>query len=283
MGTLYVVGTPIGNLADICGRALTVLENCAVIAAEDTRHSRKLLQAHGINPGKLVAYHQHNEKPRTSELLHRLAVEDVALITDAGTPGVSDPGVVLVREARRQGFPVIPIPGASAVTAAVSVSGLVSGEFRFLGFAANRREARRRQLASLREESAPTVLFETPHRILACLEDLANLLEPSRQMVLCRELTKLHEQTVAGTVTEVLHHLVTDDDSRRGEFVLVIAGAQALPESGGGVDKLLATLLSELPVKQAVRLAAQISGAPRNKLYDVALTLMRQRDSESEA
>lgn len=282
MGTLYVVATPIGNLADFSSRAVSVLNECIVIAAEDTRHSRKLLQAHGIDTRKLIAYHQHNEKSRSGQLLDHLREGDIALISDAGTPGLSDPGLVLVREAQRRGCRVSPIPGASAVTAAVAVSGLVTRGFRFLGFLDSRREARRRQLESLRHDPMPTVLFEAPHRILPCLSDLVEVLEPTRAMVLCRELTKLHEEVICGTVAEVFQRLSRDSNSRRGELVLVVGAAQERPAGPDG-DGLLRILLDELPLKQAVRVVARVTGQPRNDVYDRALQLKAGNAGEFEA
>lgn len=273
MGTLYVVATPIGNLGDFCARAVSILNQCGVIAAEDTRHSRTLLLAHGINPAKLVAYHQHNEKSRAPRLLEKLTEGDVALISDAGTPGVSDPGSVLVREAHRQGHRVSPVPGASALSAAVSVSGLVTGGFRFLGFLDSRREARRRVLQTLRYDPLPSVLFEAPHRIMHCLADLQNLLEPTRRVVFCRELTKLHEQVIAGTVAQLARHLADSPNSRRGELVLVIDAAQVRPAAPDSADELLVALLEQIPLKQAVQVTARISGLPRNEVYTRALQI----------
>ena len=219
MGTLYVVTTPIGNLEDLTLRAIRVLSEVGLVAAEDTRQSRKLLTHLGISK-RLVSYNEHNAAQRAPRLLRSLLKEDVALVTDAGVPAISDPGADLVRAAAEQGTNVIAIPGPSAVTTALSVSGMGGDSFRFVGFPPRARKARRELLTTLEAEPATLVFFESPHRIRAMLEDLAAVLA-DRPIAVCRELTKLHEEVFRGTPAEALAHF----DYPRGEFVIVVQGA----------------------------------------------------------
>ncbi len=219
MGTLYVVTTPIGNLEDLTLRAIRILSEVGLIAAEDTRQSRKLLTHLGISK-RLVSYNQHNAAARTPRLLDTLLTEDVALVTDAGVPAISDPGADLVRAATDQGINVIAIPGPSAVTTALSVSGMGGDSFRFVGFPPRARKARRALLTTLEPETSTLVFFESPHRVRATLEDFAAVLA-DRTIAVCRELTKLHEEVFRGTSAEALAHF----DNPRGEFVIVVHGA----------------------------------------------------------
>ena len=218
MGNLYVVTTPIGNLEDLNLRAIRVLSEVALIAAEDTRQSRKLLTHLGISK-RLVSYNQHNAAARTPRLLRTLLTDDVALVTDAGVPAISDPGADLVRAAADQGINVIAIPGPSAVTTALSVSGMGGDSFRFVGFPPRTRKARRALLTALKPEASTLVFFESPHRVRATLEDFVAVLE-DRPIAICRELTKLYEEVFRGTPAEALAHF----DSPRGEFVIVVHG-----------------------------------------------------------
>lgn len=273
-GTLYVVATPIGNLEDISARALRVLREVALIAAEDTRHSSRLLQHFGIAT-PLAACHEHNEREEGSRFLVRLqAGEDVALISDAGTPLISDPGYHLVRQARAAGVRVVPVPGACALIAALSAAGLPSDRFIFEGFLPAKAAARRARLELLKEEPRTLIFYEAPHRILECLSDLATVFGAERPALLGRELTKTFE-TLQGLPLEQLHAWVeADSNQQRGECVLVIAGWQA-PQGDEAVDaeatRVLDLLLKELPVKRAAALAAEITGVRKNLLYQLAL------------
>ena len=218
-GTLYIVTTPIGNLEDLTPRASRVLAEVALIAAEDTRQTRKLLTHLGLSK-RLVSYNEHNAAQRTPGLLRTLLAEDVALVTDAGVPAVSDPGADLVRAAAEQGTRVVPIPGPSAVTAALSVAGMGGDAFKFVGFPPRARNARRKLLAELEAEPATLILFEAPHRVRATLADIAATLA-DRPLAVCREITKLYEEIFRGTATEALAHF----EVPRGEFVIVVHGA----------------------------------------------------------
>ncbi len=274
--SLYVVATPLGNLHDMTLRALAVLGAVDVVAAEDTRHSQRLLDAFGLKP-RMTAAHQHNEQAAAEQLIaHLEAGRHVALITDAGTPAVSDPGARLVARVREAGFPVVPLPGPCAAVAALSVSGFAEGGFRFVGFLPARPAARVAALSALRDERDAMVFYEAPHRIVECIADLAQVFGAARELLIAREMTKLHEQIVRMPLGETAAWFAADSNRVRGEFVLVLAGALA----GEGLDaetvRVLDLLLAELPVKTAARLAAEITGAPRNALY--ALALERRRE-----
>ena len=266
-GQLHVVATPIGNLKDISPRALEVLAAADLVVAEDTRHSRGLLSHHGLNP-PLQAMHEHNEAAVIPVLLERLqAGEDVAVISDAGTPLISDPGYRLVRAAHEAGITVSVVPGPSAVTAALSVCGLPTDRFTFEGFLPAREAARRSALEALRHEPRTLVFFETGQRILACLETLASVFGDDREIAVCRELTKRFETVLLGPVHDVLQRVASDADQRRGEFVLVVAGAQRpAPERQAAID-LARELARELPASKAARIAARITGVPRRELF----------------
>jgi 16S rRNA (cytidine1402-2'-O)-methyltransferase len=274
-GVLYVVATPIGNLEDISARALKVLAAVDVVAAEDTRHSGTLLSHFGIG-AKLISLHDHNEAERAPVLVGRLlAGESVALISDAGTPLISDPGFDLVRAARAAGVTVTPIPGASALVAALSVSGLPTDRFVFEGFLPQKATARRERLAALASESRTLVFYESVHRIQESLQDMAAAFGPERLGVLARELTKLHEGVREASLQALAAWAASDPASGKGEVVVMVAGAAA--QEGAAVDaeveRVLKLLLAELPVKQAAALAAEISGRKKNELYDRALGL----------
>jgi 16S rRNA (cytidine1402-2'-O)-methyltransferase len=278
-GRLYVVATPIGNLRDVTLRALDVLAEVDVIAAEDTRVSEVLLTQHGIRK-RLMALHQHNERAQTERILELLAQgAQVAYLTDAGTPLVSDPGAHLVREARRSGFEAIPIPGPSAVIAALSAIGLESERFLFAGFLPAKPAARRGALAALRGIDCAAVLYEAPHRVRACLADIGAVLGDATATTLAKELTKVHEAIVTGTPAEIAVWLDAEPGRSKGEFVLVI---HARPARSGGADlaeaqRVLELLLAELPPTRAAALAAKITGAPRGTLYALATERRRSR------
>jgi len=280
-GRLYVVATPIGNLGDITQRAIATLGAVHVVFAEDTRHTRGLLAHHEI-AAKLAALHEHNEREAARELVRQLeAGHDVALVTDAGTPAISDPGAHAVAAARTAGFEVVPIPGPSAAIAALSVGGL-PGPFAFVGFLPPKPSARRKALEAWRDFPHTLVLYEAPHRILECVEDLVHVLGSGRTVVLARELTKAFETVHACTLGEARGWLEADPDRTRGEFVVLVAGAGASSGSETGEEeRVLRLLAEELPVKTAVRIAAAITGGSRNDLYARALALRKSTARET--
>lgn len=276
-GVLYIVATPIGNLDDLSPRVSATLSRVDVVAAEDTRHSGRLLQYLGLQK-RLIALHDHNERDRAGSLLDELeSGRSVALISDAGTPLISDPGYVLVREARNRGLTVTPIPGPCALVTALSAAGLPTDRFLFVGFLPAKRTGRRAALEQLRQESATLVFYESPHRILNAVGDIAAVLGEGREIVLGRELTKTFETFYSGSVSEVLAALEADPHGAKGEFVVMIRGAEpiASSEAGGAldVDHLIRLLLPELPVKKVAKLASELSGRPKNELYQRALEL----------
>lgn len=272
-GTLHIIATPIGNLQDISSRALDVLRSVSLIAAEDTRHSARLLQHFGIQT-PTTACHDHNERDKSERLVQRmLAGESMALISDAGTPLVSDPGYHLVRQARAAGVRVSPVPGACALIAALSAAGLPSDRFAFEGFLPAKAHARRLRLEGLAIESRTWMLYEAPHRLLECLEDMLDVLGGDRQVVLARELTKTFETIKGAPLAELVEWVRGDSDQQRGECVLVVEGASQRDEEALNpeVERVLDILLEELPVKQAAALAARITGEKKNRLYQLAL------------
>jgi 16S rRNA (cytidine1402-2'-O)-methyltransferase len=272
-GALYVVATPIGNLGDISARALEVLAGVDLIAAEDTRHSRQLLAHFGIKT-PLVALHEHNERKVVPRLMERLREgATVALVSDAGTPLISDPGFHFVHQARTAGIRIVPVPGPSAVITALSASGLPSNRFVFEGFLPTTQEQRRRHLETLRGEPRTLIFFEAPHRILAALEDLREVFGPERQAALARELTKRFEEIHSSTLHALCAWLKENPERQRGEFVVLIAGRANHRPGAEEAERVLGILLSELPIKQAVGLAARITGAKKNALYERALRL----------
>jgi len=271
---LYVVATPIGNLSDITLRAIDVLNAADAIAAEDTRNTKHLLKHHGINDARLLALHQHNERGAAEKIIEILGQGlSVALVTDAGTPAVSDPGAILVEAVRAAGYRVIPIPGASAVVTALSASGLSAPHFLFYGFLPNKSGARRSVLQTLAGHSFTLVFYEAPHRILECTADLLDIFGNEREIVFAREVTKLFESIHRCKLGDTQDWLNSDPNNLRGEFVLLISGA--IPRVGldTETEQTLALLMDELPLKQAVQLAVKITGASKNELYERALTL----------
>jgi 16S rRNA (cytidine1402-2'-O)-methyltransferase len=276
-GRLYVVATPIGNLADVSLRALEVLRSVDTVFAEDTRDAAHLLAHHGIR-AKLAALHEHNEREAARALCRLLANgKDVALVSDAGTPGISDPGAIAVGEARAAGFPVVPVPGPSAAVAALSVAAM-PGPYAFIGFLPTKAAARRRALDAWRAFPHTLVCYEAPHRILECVDDLAAVLGGDRTVVVARELTKLFETVHVCRLGEARAWLEADPNRCRGEFVLAVSGAttdDAAARAAEG-ERVLRLLLDELPVKSAARLAAEITGARKNDLYTRALELQKK-------
>ena len=273
-GCLYVVATPIGNLQDISARALSVLGVVDVVAAEDTRHSRKLLQHFGIGT-PLIALHDHNEDAQAPQLVARLqGGEQIALISDAGTPLISDPGFPLVRACREVGVAVVAVPGASALVAALSVAGLPTDRFRFEGFLPRKRAARVELLEQLLHETSTLVFYEASHRVDESLQDMLDVFGGARYAVLARELTKLHETVLSGPLSELLARVQSDENQRKGEFVLMLAGAPAqVGDADAELERCLKVLLAELPLKQAAGLAAQLVGVKKNAAYQMALGL----------
>lgn len=270
-----MVATPIGNLRDVTLRALDVLRSVDVVAAEDTRHTRLLLNHYGID-AKLVAAHEHNERAASQQVIDWLRTgQSVALVTDAGTPGVSDPGAVLVRAVREAGFRAVPIPGASALVAALSAAGIEGTAFAFHGFLPAKGEARRQVLGRLAASEVPLVFYEAPHRVHETVADLQAVLEPERRITLARELTKVFESIHECALGAALAWLEADANRTRGEFVLIVHGAPPLEEDTRAREgsRVLALLMEEMPASGAARLAARITGARRNELYEEALRL----------
>ena len=267
-GTLFVVATPIGNLADLSPRALATLKSVAAVCAEVTRHTRQLLAHYGVEK-PLLALHEHNEGDVADKLVARLvAGESLALVSDAGTPLVSDPGYRLVRAARAAGIKVSPIPGASAVIAALSVAGLASDRFVFEGFLPAKAAARRERLALLASEPRTLVFYESAHRIEDSLADMAAAFGAERPAVLARELTKLFETVLDGALVDVRAQVAADPNQRRGEFVVIVQGAGDDADAKVVEGRRLYTKLSEhLPPSTAAKVAADLSGAPRKALY----------------
>jgi 16S rRNA (cytidine1402-2'-O)-methyltransferase len=279
-GVLYVVATPIGNLEDFSTRAVDTLRKVDLIAAEDTRHSRPLLRHYGIET-PLRSFHEHNERAQLEKMLSLLrAGKSLALVSDAGTPLISDPGFPLVREAAAAGFAVVPVPGASALTCALSAAGLPTDRFLFAGFPPRSGAQRRHWFDELARERATLVFYESGHRIQASLADMAASFGSERDAVLARELTKLHETFLRGSLAQLIERVAEDENQRRGEFVVMLAGAAPASSTQSlsvDVDALLPRLLQEMPLKRAVTLLAELTGAKKNQLYDQALKLKQAK------
>jgi 16S rRNA (cytidine1402-2'-O)-methyltransferase len=280
-GVLYIVATPIGNLDDISLRAIATLKAVELIAAEDTRHSKFLLKHLGIDT-RMISCHEHNEESRCEMILQTLQNGgDVALISDAGTPLISDPGYRLVNAARQAGIRVSPIPGANSAIAALSGAGLATEKIHFYGFLSARAGRRGAQLESLRDIDGTLVLFESSHRIIGLLQQLQQIF-PQQQCVIAKELTKLHEQFLCGRAVDLLARFEQDDALTRGEFVVLIDNSKdaETPPAGGDAAAILRVLLDELPVKPAVRIAARLTGGKKNELYQLALRLRGPGDAD---
>ncbi len=273
-GTLYVVATPIGNLDDLSTRARDVLAHVDLVAAEDTRRAAQLLTGLGVRK-KLISLHEHNESERAEKILKVLqAGDNVALISDAGTPLISDPGYRLLAAVRRESLPVSPVPGSCAAIAVLSIAGLPSDRFRFEGFLPAKAVARKKKLATLCRNPETLILYESVHRIRDLLADLEAVAGPSRPITLARELTKRHETIYRGSVAEVRAQLDADAGGDKGEFTLVLAGlSEAISPERAELERLLEILLDEVSTRQAARLAARITGARRSEAYELAVRL----------
>jgi len=273
-GHLYIVATPIGNLGDISQRAIEVLQQVDRILAEDTRHSGHLLHHLGLQK-PMWSCHEHNEEQRIQQVLTALAAGDsLALISDAGTPLISDPGYRMVTAVAEQGYPVVPIPGPCALITALSIAGLPTDRFAFEGFLPAKSGARVKRLKAIADETRTLVFYESSHRILATLADMLQVFGLDRQMALMRELTKRYEQVFRGSIEQVSEQLDADPNHQKGEFVLVVRGAE---ETGSAQQTsstiLLQGLLEELPTSKAASLAAKLTGLPRKQMYEQALKL----------
>ena len=267
-GSLYVVATPIGNLADLSPRARDVLAHADLICAEDTRHTRQLLYALGLDR-PMLALHEHNEAERVQQVLaHLQAGKSIALVSDAGTPLISDPGYRIVRELRVAGVPISPIPGPCAAIAALSVAGIASDRFCFEGFLPHKASARRERLQALLGEPRTMIFYESSHRIEECLADMRSVFGDNRQSVLAREISKLFETIIDGDLAAIAGKVGADANQRKGEFVLILAGA---PEDENAAlregRRLYAKLAEVMKPSQAAKIAADLSGAPRKALY----------------
>jgi len=272
IGSLYIVATPIGNREDITLRALNILKSVDLVLAEDTRHSIPLLTSLGIK-NNLVSLHAHNESDKSKQIIDQLlAGKSIALISDAGTPLISDPGYLLVKLAREHDIPVIPIPGPCALIAALSAAGVPCDSFIFSGFLPAKENARKIKLESLRAEPHTLVFYESTHRILDCLDCLAETYGQNCEIVLAKELTKTFERFISGTLLEVKNWLLAESAHSKGEFVLIIPPRPELPKKHSH-DELLRILLKELPLKQAVAIACKVTKANKNELYESALKL----------
>jgi len=279
-GTLFVVATPIGNLGDLSARAREVLRTAQLLVAEDTRHTRQLLVACGIErpPGTVESLHEHNERTQAPRIVERLlGGADVALVSDAGTPLVSDPGTVLVSAAAAAGIAVAAVPGPCAAIAALSVAALPAARFAFEGFLPPKPAARRRALEEVAREARTVVFYEAPHRLVETLRELAAVFGEQRAAAVARELTKRFETVYRGTLGTLARQCADDPDMRRGEVVIVVQGAERVTADDAEAERVLAILIGELPVAQAARLAAQLTGRARRDLYERALRLRPPR------
>ena len=277
-GTLYIVATPIGNLSDITAHALDCLKTVDIIACEDTRTSGKLLQHFNIAT-QTWAYHDHNAEVQTPKLIEMLqSGKHIALISDAGTPLISDPGFRLVRACHEHGIKVSPVVGACAAIAGLSVAGLPSDKFYFYGFLPAKSHGRKEELDNVKNLTATLIFYEAPHRIIDCVADMASVLGEDRKVTFCREITKTFETIYPSTLGELLTFIKSDPNQQRGEMVLVVGGAVATSDDIGKHDDLLKRLLQDLSVKKAAQLASDITGAKKNALYERALMLKGDDD-----
>ena len=272
-GRLYIVATPIGNLGDITRRAVEVLKRVDLIAAEDTRHTAGLLSHLGIDT-RTLSFHEHNEHQRSQQLVgFLLAGQDIALVSDAGTPLICDPGYRIVCACRERGVDVIPLPGASAVITALSASGLPTDRFLFEGFLPRKQEKRLKCLQQLSDFPSTLVFYESTHRILHCLEDMLSLFGEDRRVVVARELTKQYETMLDQPLGQLLQTMAADTNQQRGEFVVMVAACENPAMEKGAVERVLQALAGEMPPNQAAKIAARITGRPKRELYQLLLKL----------
>ncbi len=272
-GRLYIVATPIGNLGDITRRAVEVLSRVDLIAAEDTRHTAGLLTHLGVD-ARTVSFHEYNEQQRSQQLVELLlAGQEIALVSDAGTPLISDPGYRIVCACRERGVEVIPLPGASAVITALSASGLPTDRFLFEGFLPRTREKRRKRLQQLSDFPSTLVFYESTHRILHCLEDMLALFGKDRRVVVARELTKQYETILDQPLGRLLQAMSADRNQQRGEFVVMVAAGESPLMEQDSVERVLQALAGEMPPNQAAKIAARITGRPKRELYQQLLRL----------
>lgn len=271
-GTLFVVATPIGNRSDITLRALEILKTVGVILAEDTRHSLQLLNAYGIKK-PIKSLHEHNEKDKAAEIITKLKQgENFALLSDAGTPLISDPGYILVNTAKQEGVQVVPIPGACAFITALQAAGVACDALSFFGFLPAKSAARIKRLEEIIALSHSLIFYESTHRISACIEDICKVFGSNTQIVIAKELTKTYEKIIRAQASDVIEWLQAEPQNSKGEFVIIIPPRAVKLESNYDLSTLK-VLLAELPLKQAVKLAAKIMGKPKNELYQIALHL----------
>lgn len=279
-GTLFIVATPIGNLSDITQRAIDTLATVDKVCAEDTRNTRKLLSHLGLKKN-LVAFHDHNERQKISTVIEWLDKgEQIALVSDAGTPLISDPGFHLVKTLREQGYKVVPIPGVSALITALSAAGLPTSTFSFEGFLPAKASARQQALSLNSESHYTQVYYESSHRIVASVATMIEVFGEHKQVVLARELTKLYEQYFHGTLAALHHWLLADRLHQKGEFVLILAGHEKKNSETDSfevsTEQLLSVLVAELPLKQAAKIAAKLTGKSKNRLYKQGMALQNQ-------
>ena len=273
--TLYIVATPIGNLGDITTRAVEVLQSVDVIACEDTRHSRPLLTHFGVDT-PLLSYHEHNEVEQSKQLIDRLQQgESIALISDAGTPLISDPGYSLVRQVSALGITIVPVPGASALIAALCASGLPTNSFYFTGFLPAKSSAREKRLHELEKNQSTLIFYESTHRILDSLKSMLHVFGENRRACVARELTKKFESFYYGNLSEIIQQLEVDKNHQKGEFVVMVHGNDTVQDAqlSENAKNIVRHLLDEMPLKQAARVSAQITGEKKNKIYQYALSI----------
>jgi len=274
-GILYVVATPIGNLEDMTNRAINTLKTVDAVLAEDTRHSLQLFNALGISK-PLISMHAHNETDKCADIIHQLEQgKSLALISDAGTPLISDPGFVLVRAARQKGIRIVPIPGACALTTALCAAGVPCDNFVFVGFLPAKQQARQTRLQDIRNNLLTTIIYESTHRIIDCLDDIAVIYGDNYELVLAKEITKSFEHFMQATAADIKAWLLGEKGRTNGEFVIILPAEQQ-PENNLESERILHVLMSELPLKQAVKIAAQLSDMPKNDLYKKALELNKK-------
>ncbi len=277
-GILYVVATPIGNVNDMTFRAVEVLNSVDCIVAEDTRHSQPLLSHFSIKT-QTQALHEHNERQFSTTVVERMKKgESIALISDAGTPLISDPGYHLVNLAKEAGIKIVPVPGACAAIAALSASGLATDRFIFEGFLPAKSNARQQKLQTLAHESKTIIFYEAPHRILEMLQDVEKIFGATRKVVVARELTKMFETILSGEISQVISQVEKDPNQQRGEFVVMAEGSLSDNQDEQEIKRILLLLMASLPLKKAVEVAAEILGQKKNALYDLALTLKKDNE-----